>query len=250
MKISRKVRSKMKTSNKILFAGAIVPVLLFLGIAVSLRTGFENSVYKNAEKLESKTPVSREYDFKGFSKLFFSGAWDVRIIQGSEYSVKIKAPENIMNLVSIENVEDKLILNQFSGYQIMDSGYALEAEIVMPSPSDITLLGACRLNIIGCRQDYIVINANGATKISVSDTRLTNLNLKGEGIAEWDLSQALIVNTEVDYYGQFSIALCMDGGELKGVLEGMGELTYAGKADTSELKIKNPLSRIVHLRDL
>ena len=240
----------MKTSNKILIAAAIVPVFLFLGEAVLLKIAFENSVYKNAERLESKTPISREYDFKGFNKLFFNGAWDVKIIQGSDYSVKIKAPENIMNLVSIRNEEDKLFLNQFSGYQKMDTGYALEAEIVMPAPSDITLLGACRLYITGYRQEYIGIEANGATKISVSDTTLTNLNLKGEGIAKWDLSQAPIVNAEVEYVGQFSISLFMNGGELKGVLDGMGELTYSGSADTSEMKIKNASSRILHLQDL
>lgn len=240
----------MKTSNKILLAASIVPALLFLDIAVSLRIAFESSAYKDAGTLASTVPISREYDFKDFSNLFFSGAWDVKIIQGSDYSLKIRAPENILNLVRVNNVEDKLILNQFSGDLKTDSGYALEAEIVMPSLSGTILLGACRLNIIGFRQDNIGIEANGATRISMSDTRLTNLNIKGEGIAEWDLSKASIVNAEIDYNGQFSMALYMNGGKLKGLLDGVGELTFTGTADTSEMKIKNPLSRIVHLQDL
>lgn len=239
----------MKTSNKILIVASIIPVLLFLGISISLRIAFENSAYTDAEGLDSGAPVSREYELKGFDKLFINGAWNIRVLQGSDYHVVIKAPENIFNFVSVKNIGDNLILNHFSGYQQLDGEYALNVEISIPSVSGITVLGSCHLDLTGFRQDYLGIEANGATRISISNTQLTNLNLKGQGVAEWDLSQASTKNATVDYSGKFSIALSMNGGKLAGNLDGVGELTYTGEADTKEIKIKSPLSQIIHQQD-
>lgn len=236
----------MKTSNKILIVAAFVPIMLFLGVSVSLKIAFEKSVDKDAEGSDSGAFVSREYDFKDFHDLFFNGSWDIKVVEGSDYHIEIQALENIFNYVSVKSIGDKLIFNHLSGYQELDGEYALKVEIYIPSVSDITLLGACRLDLKGFRQDYLGIEANGATRISVSDTRLTKLNLKGQGIAEWNLSRASIVNADVEYNGKFKIALLMEGGKLKGNLDGEGELAYGGEADTKEMKIKNPLSQVVH----
>lgn len=240
----------MKTSNKILLVAAAIPVLLFIGVSIFLKVAFENSVYSDVEGFDPEKLISKEYDFKGCNKLFFNGAWDIKIVKGSDCHVEISAPETVINFISVQNIGNELFLNQLSGDLKSDDGYALKVEITIPAATDIVLTGACRLNVSDFVQDSLAIDANGAIQLSISNANLTDLDLKGKGVAEWDLSKASVVNAHVDYDGKFSIALYINGGKLSGVLDGVGTLTYTGEADTIDMKMKNPLSKIVHQKVL
>jgi hypothetical protein len=240
----------MKTSNKILLAVAIIPVILIVGTIVSLRVAFERRTDTKTVTNPSEERIIREYQYSGFSKIMVSGVWDLKIFQGNEYFVEISAPEYAMDSISAREKNDQLILDYLPDYENSGLQNMPKAAVMVPSISTIYLMGTCRLDLREFNTDYLNVVGDGEVRMTVSNTAITNLDLVSQGVSEWDFSKASVVNARVRTDGTFSILLFMNGGRLSGALNGIGTLTYTGAADITDMKKKDPMSRIVYRKDL
>ena len=237
---------EMKTSNKLLLAVGIIPSILIVGACVSLKIAFEGRTETKTTTTPSKSVIIREYRYSGFEKIMARGVWDIKISQGNDYFVEISAPEYAIDSIVVTKKNGNLILDYYPDHESSSYENMQKANITVPSISNIYLKGACRLDLSEFSTDYLSVTADGETKMAASNTSITNLDLVSHGISEWDLSKASIVNARIRADGTFSISLFMEGGRLFGALDGVGTLTYDGAADVSDMKKKNPMSRIVY----
>ncbi len=247
----RSVKRKMKTSNKLLWVVLVVPFLMVLATLVFLRISFEKSPWKEGGKPDFGEKVSKVYDIKNFNRLVVMGPWNIQLDRGDEFKVEVGAQEKILNnLVSVKRTGSVLTLSYPSTYPGSNEADPMAAVIVLPSVSEVEIVGSCRVALKGFTAERLHITSKGAVRMSATDSKITNLEMEAEGNTQLDFSKAPVVNAKVNYTGTYTISLLLDRGRLSGVLGGTGTLFYAGEADISEMKRLSSMTRIVHRPEL
>ena len=236
----------MRTSNKVLAGlGAVIIVGLILLIAVF--RGFAGRVMK--EKPEgtlisgSGNRRERSYDIGGFSEIESSGDWEIKIVEGSEYAVRILAPENMFEVLRIDKEGDDLVLGVRPGYNLEHA--RLTAEIVMPRLEAVSASGGISCRFSGFSGDRLDIEVSGGADIRGFGGRYENIGIDISGAANVDLGDIETVNADVNLSGAGNIELTMDGGELTGGISGAANLTYYGRVSRLEVE-KSGLASISH----
>ena len=221
-----------KRTNKIII-GVLAVITLFMMTAVALPYFFKDHL--TLTNVQADTPSSwKELDVKKFDKITVAGSWSVRISQGTEYSVKVQAPaELVAKSCTLENGE--LIINKYDG----DITPTPRIEITMPTLESIHVLGASEIHVsnFNAEKRPFALTVEGATSFRADNSTFANLDIACQGASSIVFRSCLITAAVVNVSGASNVELeRMDGGELSGSLNGVASLRYSGNISANKIK--------------
>lgn len=228
----------MKTSNKILLISGSSLIGIVIVFLLLFRLTLGNSITAEKVKDSNKPTVSREFLLTGFTAIEVSGQWKIELTRGETTQVKIKAPGDVMEDLSVEKEAGALILSTDKKWR--HSKRKVTALITMPSLSDLRLNGVVNLGLSGFRSQHLIINTSGVTSIKGKGNHIHNLNLIGKGVSNLNLRRNSVINADLNYKGVYKIELSMAGGELTGKLKGAGKVIYNGEVSKESIRKDGP----------
>jgi hypothetical protein len=224
----------MKTSNKILLISSSSLIGIVIGFLLIFRLMLGNSITTERPADSDKPIVSRDFPLAGFTAIEVSGHWEVELSRGETTQVKVMAPGDVMEKLSIEKQGEALILKTKQKWR--SNPGRVTALITMPSLSGLRLSGAVSLEISGFNSEILTINTAGSTSIMGKENYVKNLRLKGEGVSKLNLKRNSVINADLRYEGFCKIKLSMAGGELTGRIKGVGKVIYDGEVRKESIR--------------
>ena len=228
----------MKTSNKILLISSSTLMGIVIVFLLLFRLTLGNSVTSERGIDSDKPTVSREFPFADFTAIEVSGHWEVELTRGETTQVKVKAPGDVMEKLSVEKQAGTLILRMDKKWR--PSPGKVTALITMPSLSDLRFSGLVSLELSGFSSERLTINTEGSTSITGKGNHINNLYLKGKGLSNLNLRQNSVINADLRYEGVYKIELSMAGGELTGKIKGVGKVIYDGEVRKESIHKDGP----------
>ena len=228
----------MKTSNKILLVSGSSLIGIVIVFLLIFRFTLENNTTTKRPKDSDKPVVSREFPLADFTAIEVGGHWEIELTRGETTQIKIKAPEDVMEDLSVEKQAGTLILG--TGKKWRHNHGKVTALITMPSLSDLRLSGIVSLELSGFKSESITVCTSGSTSITGKGNHIHNLNLRGKGVSNLDLRRNSVVNAHLNYEGVYKIELSMAGGELTGNIKGVGEVIYDGEVRKESIRKEGP----------
>jgi hypothetical protein len=228
----------MKTSNKILLISSSSLIGMVIVFLLIFRLTLGNSITTERPKDSDKPTVSREFPLAGFTAIEVSGHWEIELTRGETTQVDVKAPEDVMENLSVEKQGAALILRTDKKWR--PSPGKVTALITMPSLSDLRLSGLVSLELSGFSSESLTVYTTGSTSITGKGNHINNLHLKGEGLSTLNLRQNSVINADLSYKGVYKIELSMAGGELTGKIKGVGKVIYDGEVRKESIRKDGP----------
>lgn len=249
----------MKTSNKILLTVAVILFLIIAGNAIFFRLYFSRVVLmpgpviitelsQNAEDVQpskgivtiknktSSAANETEMQLKPFSSVAIRGAWDVKITQGKQYSVKIIATPEIESRIQILNDNNQLYLSVSDLHDDWNIHPTLIiAKITTPTLNEIRIAGASSVVFDGFKADNFNLDSSGASQVYGKNSEIKKLTLKGTGASYIDLLNVNAHDVDFRVAGTSKIKLNMTGGNLTGTAAGVSEIQYTGKVGNKDI---------------
>ena len=224
----------MKTSNKILLISSSSLIGVVIVFLLIFRLTLGNSITTVRPKDSDKTTVSRDFPLVGFTAIEVSGQWEIELTREETTQVKIKAPKDVMEDLSVEKRAGTLILSTDKKWR--HNKRKVTALITMPSLSDIRLRGLVSLKLNGFTSENLTVYSSGVTSIKGKGNHIAHLNLIGKGVSNLNLKRNSVVNADLNCKGVYKIELSMAGGELTGKLKGAGEVIYNGEVSKESIR--------------
>jgi len=228
----------MKTSNKILLMSSSTLMAIGIAFLIVFRLTLGNSNPPEEENDSDKPVVSREFPLTDFTEIKISGHWEIELACGETTQVTVKAPEDVMERLSVETQAEILILNTDKSWR--PDPREVTALITMPSLSDLRVSGLINLKLSGFNSKNLAIHTKGSTSIKGTGNHIRNLRLKGKGLSNLNLRQNSVVNADLWYEGVYKIELSMAGGELTGQIKGVGKIIYDGEVTKESIHKDGP----------
>lgn len=232
----------MKTSNKILLISSSSLIGMVIVFLLIFRLTLENNITTERSKDSDKPIVSREFHLAGFTAIEVSGHWEIELTRDEKIQVKVKAPEDVMENLSVEKQAGTLILRTNKKWR--HSPGKVTALVTMPSLSDLRLSGLVSLELNGFTSESLTVYTTGSTSITGKGNYINNLSLKGEGLSNLNLKRNSVINADLRYEGVYKIELSMNGGELTGKIKGVGKVVYDGVVGKESIRKEGPCNVI------
>ena len=163
----------------------------------------------------SGKPVTKTYDYSGFTRVVADNGFEVTVTQGDAYAVSVTADDNLVNdKLKIELDGDTLHLGLARLWQFRD--VTLKARVTMPRLSGLEASGVAS------------VAASGFASGDPLD-----LALSGAGAARLTGVRAGVVTLAVSGAGRLEGRL--DAQQLTGEVSGAGDVTLSGAAQALKL---------------
>jgi hypothetical protein len=228
----------MKTSNKILLISSSTLMAIGIVFLIVFRLTLGNSIPPEEGNESDKPEVSREFPLTDFTEIRISGHWEIELACGETTQVRVKAPEDVMERLSVKKQAGTLILSTDKSWH-PDPG-KVTALITLPSLSDLRVSGLVSLKLSGFSSENLAIHTTGSTSITGAGNHIRNLRLKGKGLSNLNLRQNSVINADLWYEGVYKIELSMSGGELTGQIKGVGKIIYDGEVTKESVRKDGP----------
>ena len=174
---------------------------------------------------------------KDFSQVSTSGSWDVTIKQGKEYTIKVTAPDSIIDKVQVMKENGTLLIGlESTGFWNWTSK-TLRAEITMPNLSALESSGSGNTTFSGFTTKNMEIHTSGSSNVKGEQNKIQKLSLRTSGSSDISLVKSSITNADIHISGSSNIQLTMNGGDLTGDISGSGSIVYYGNAKTQSTTI-------------
>lgn len=223
----------MKKSRIILITGAgfIFLSSLLLINYIRIESGrLINSKNQSIPNVESSGFVeTKNYNFKDFDSLSFENLWNVKVREGRNYSISVKADKTLMEKLKIEKNGSSLDFT-YNGYirGITSSNENVVVVITMPKLEKMIFSGMGNILIEDFDQENLRLVNSGASSIECRNVTIEYLTLIVEGASNADLSGMKTENCNLDVSGAAKIKLSMNGGNLTGTISGAASVEYSG----------------------
>lgn len=179
----------------------------------------------------------------GFSAIAATGGWSIAVEQG-EFDVAVEVSERVRDAVSVRVSGGTLRLDVHSGLRSVAGN--LEATIRLPDLDRLEIDGGADIRLRGLELDRLDIDIDGAATINATGGSYRELRVETDGAANIDFSGSAVVDADVDMDGASNLNITMAGGELDGVLRGVGNVRYGGDVERESIRVEG-LGR-VHVR--
>ena len=192
--------------------------------------------------------VEKNYDFKDFTNVEISNAYQYEITQSDNYSVVVSTPESLVDHLDIHISGNTLYIGMKF---VLFSSSNLKITITMPQLSKLSVMGACDGTATGFDSNsnleiYLSgasrLDANfkaGITKLDISgDSRITGnltakdtqIQLSGVSILNMTLNTG---NTNINVTGDSDIRGSLNAGDCRFTLQGVSTCELTGAAGNS-----------------
>ena len=228
----------MKTSNRILLisGSSLIGIMILLLFLLRLMVG--SSIRVETPTRPQQAEVTKEFQIEDFNEIKMEGRWGVEVLRGDTTRVQVKAPEDVMDALSIEKHALTLILKRKERNKRDLAG--TKAFITLPSLRALRLKGLISLAFNGFESDTLSIRTTGVTTLTGTGNRIRDLSLRGEGLSNLDLGKNPVTNADLRYEGVYKVELTMAGGVLSGRIKGVGEIIYDGTVREERIEKEGP----------
>lgn len=227
--------------------GFVVLVLLVTAVALSGCCGpwcdwIEGIRGVRVERLRgSGSLVTRDMDFRDFTKLEVSHAFAVDLVQSRSYSVVITADDNVIDEVEVTKFGNTLRIGLREIYFNVQ-GVTLRAEVSMPTLEALDLSGATSLKGEMDTGD-VRFELSGASRLTLDGTG-GDMRIDASGASRVDLEDFVVEDADVEVSGA-SRATVYVTGRLDVDASGASRVDYLGdpilgRIDTSGASSVSP----------
>ena len=154
----------MKTSNKILLISSSSLIGMVIVLLLIFRLMLGNSITTERPIDSVKPKVSREFPLAGFTAIKVGGHWEIELTRGETTQIKVKAPEDVLENLSVEKQAGTLILRTNKKWSSRPG--KVTVLITMPSLSDLRLSGLVSLELSGFTSENLTVYTSGSTSIT------------------------------------------------------------------------------------
>jgi hypothetical protein len=184
---------------------------------------------------------TKTYDVKNFNKLEVSSIFQVTLTRSSNFSLKIKAPEDIMKYVVVKVRENTLELSIDNVPKSLgrkyEEGYDVDAEISMPELRGLEMSGATKFTTsdtfdIGSRE--FDLDVSGASKVEGLSIKAGSIDYEASGASHVDMN-GKCDRAELDISGATKSNLKIDADDLELDVSGASDLDLDGTFDSMSI---------------
>lgn len=205
--------------------------------------------------------ITSAYVFDHFDALYIEDAFHVQLYQSDDFYVEIEAEENLMDMISLQVIENVLHL---SFKEKMHPNIPIKVNIAMPELSRVDIKGACKMQTT---QPFITpnmeIHADGASKINMNviadeihsyskgaamielsgSTGLLIKDMQGAGVFHGLHLDAYKAKINLNGVGKISVNV---EESLNASVNGVGKVEYTGSPKVLDKKVSG-LGKIVQV---
>lgn len=231
----------MKTSNKLLLTGLISLLVIMVIVALVLRIAVNSPVLvpgvSASARVDSNQTNQNEISQKieGVNNIQVYGAWQIQIIHGDDYSLKIVSPKMVLSKVMVRQVGSTLTLRIPDSLNFEELG-VVRAYLVIPDLKGIEVNGATAIYFSGYKLSQLVLNLTGTNQLRGKDNTIQDLSISSAGASAVDLFDSSIVNAKLHTSGSSDIKLNMVGGDLTGLATGIARIIYHGTVNHRDVR--------------
>lgn len=225
--------------------GIVVAIGVMAGVGYRMFDSLSNGIsfsrrdrHVSVERVERPTgevTYSADTALGEFDEVAIIGSWTVEFRQGSRVDVEYSASERASDRVEVYTQQGRLFLSLPPSAELMNPG--LTATVVVPNLSRIDVDGGASISIDGFDIERLHLEIDGAASVKARESVIEELVLDTDGATNLDFSASQVVNARVSLDGATSLSIDMAGGELTGVLRGIGEVTYSGDVERQTINI-------------
>jgi hypothetical protein len=220
----------MKKFGFIVFAVCIVVGLAFANFFnVGRITGqlFNFKVDIGDRVTGSGNAATERRDAAGFSEVEVSGAFQVEIVAGKDFSVEVQADDNILPLIQTKVNGDTL---QIELEQSVKSKSAMIVRISAPNIERVQSSGAAKIDASGIKNEQFNIETSGASKVVVNGETV-KLDIEVSGASNVDAEQLRAAQANVGASGASKVTVNA-ANELHADASGASKILYTGEPTT------------------
>jgi hypothetical protein len=239
-------RNKRTTLFSVLGITAVIAVMAVAGVVLGRRigngitriTGEAPTVVINRpgnEQADQPVKSRTALDFTGFDSIETSGGWIIEAVQGDVCAVALESASRYSDDIEISQRGDTLRLELDSAFGSVVARPIVS--IVMPDLESLECDGSATIALSGFELDRLVIDIDGAASVTAEDSQVEDLDLSVDGASTIDFSQSEVVDADIDMDGASTLRITMDGGELTGSLNGVGNVIYGGHVSAERVQV-------------
>jgi hypothetical protein len=243
---SKRIKMKIKLSNKILLIAGIVPILFIVLMLLALKFFPWGEVNPQSSSSATSDLITRTFSLEGFSEITINGIPRVNLYRGDTFLTKVSAPEAEVDNIKAEKNGTKLVLDFKSDLKSSTGPKSITADITLPEALTIDTQGVIDINLSGLNIGSLFIRAQGPVSVTGHDAMIRDLKLNSSGLTRIDLLSVPVTNADLECQGVYSIVLMMSGGRLSGNLGGIGSFDYKGKVSVNELKVNGSRNNMAY----
>lgn len=210
-------------NKRIILIAAITGIMLLL-VSCSCYLPFQLSSFR--VERGSGNVIEETREVSGFSKISLSGAGELRIIQGDQESLTIKAEDNLMEMIKTEVKDDtlELSIDQDWFVSVMPSKTIIFT-VYVKDLNGIEISGAGKVESDAIQTDQLDIVSSGFGDITIDQLTAQTLKLNISGGGNCDLSgEVATQDISIDGAGKFS-AEDLKSKEIEIQISGAGDAT-------------------------
>ena len=137
--------------------------------------------------------VTQEMDLTGFDKLDISQGFNVEVSQGDDFSVVVRADDNLVEYLKVEKVGDTLKIG-LEGDRIYTTSN-LKAEVTMPSLTGLEASGGSDVTVSGTGED-ITVDASGGSDADLASFTVVNADIDASGGSDVTINASGTLNVD------------------------------------------------------
>jgi len=212
---------------------AAIGLMVGVGYGIAKRVGARVRQFEPPRAEQTVTGSLSMGELEGFDSIQTSGGWTVSLTPGSGYSVDVTANNRALDQIDVYLSGNTLHFEVKPGVRMVTGSY--RATVTLPDLERISSEGGTSVILNGFELDNLEVSVEGAASVTSRGGRITNLDIRSEGAATFDFSATPVENADLDMEGVSNLDILMAGGELTGVLEGAGNVTYSGEVSRQTL---------------
>lgn len=190
----------------------------------------------DAATADPATETLATADLRDFTGIYTAGGWTVNVSAGEVHSVRVDGSEKALEQVEVFQRGDTLHLELKSGIRSVTG--KLTATVVVPDLERLEADGGVSINLTGFNLDSLEVEVDGAASLTARDGSIGDLSLDSAGAASFDFSRIKVKNAEVEMDGASDLDIWMDGGDLTGVLRGVGNVSFSGDVADESIRVE------------
>lgn len=189
--------------------------------------------------------VMETREFSEFTKITTGHSFEITVTQSEDYSVIIKADDNLVEHLDVRLDGDTLVVNMAPGKSARNA--TLEAEVSLPYLAGVNFAGASQGNLLGIASqgDFTVsvsgasflqgdlevgrleVNVSGASRIDLNGSSAA-MDLHGSGASNLDMEDFTVDSAQVNLSGASTARLNVTSDIGPATLTGASRLIYSG----------------------
>jgi hypothetical protein len=208
---------------------------IILAITMALACSF---TIKNKIVRGNGVETTCTYDLPAFNAIFVAGSMDVVYTQGPQV-VSLTADENLMDIYTIEVVDNILKISTKSGYSIFPKAKTF-VTVSAEDLNGVKLAGSGECEIKGtlATKGDFTFSIAGSGDLDADAIICKNFSSKINGSGDVDVKALSAETTTLTINGSGDIDInCKDAGDIFAKINGSGDIALSGKAGSLTQKV-------------